>query len=117
MYLVEKEKGNNSNITIINQDTKASVIIGKMTMEILNTLEEEGYTFDKDVDGHIDLTDKWNLEVSESTGRKLSSTAFKMKKPITVKTSKLTELVAEPPKKSNKTIDAMDVLLGLASYN
>ena len=117
MYLVEKEKGNNSNITIINQDTKASVIIGKMTMEILNTLEEEGYTFDKDVDDHIELTDKWNLEVSESTGRKLSSTAFKMKKPITVKTSKLTELVAEPPKKSNKTIDAMDVLLGLASYN
>lgn len=117
MYLVEKEKGNNSNITIINQDTKASVIIGKMTMEILNTLEEEGYTFNKDVDDHIELTDKWNLEVSESTGRKLSSTAFKMKKPITVKTSELTELVAEPPKKSNKTIDAMDVLLGLASYN
>lgn len=117
MYLVEKEKGNNSNITIINQDTKASVIIGKLTMEILNTLEEEGYTFDKDVDGHIDLTDKWNLEVSESTGRKLSSTAFKMKKPITVKTSKLTELAAEPPKKSNKTIDAVDVLLGLTSYN
>lgn len=118
MYLVEKEKGNNSNITIINQDTKASVIIGKITMEILNTLEEEGYTFDKDVDGHIDLTDKWNLEVSESTGRKLSSTAFKMKKPVTkVKTSELTELVAEQPKKSNKTIDAMDVLLGLASYN
>lgn len=114
MYLVEKEKGNNSNITIINQDTKASVIIGKTTMEILNTLEEEGYTFDKDVDGHINLTDKWNLEVSESTGRKLSSTAFKMKKPITVKATKS---VAEPPKKSNKTIDAVDVLLGLTSYN
>lgn len=119
MYLVEKEKGNNSNITIINQDTKASVIIGKMTMEIIDILEEEGYEFNKDLgeDSHISLTDKWNLEVSESTGRKLSSTAFKMKKPITVKTSKLTELVAEPPKKSNKTIDAVDVLLGLTSYN
>lgn len=116
MYLVEKEKGNNSNITIINQDTKASVIIGKMTMEIIDILEEEGYEFNKDLgeDSHISLTDKWNLEVSESTGRKLSSTAFKMKKPITVKATKS---VAEPPKKSNKTIDAMDVLLGLASYN
>lgn len=116
MYLVEKEKGNNSNITIINQDTKASVIIGKMTMEIIDILEEEGYEFNKDLgeDSHINLTDKWNLEVSESTGRKLSSTAFKMKKPITVKA---TELVAEPPKKSNKEIDAMDVLLGLTSYN
>ena len=35
MYLVSKEAGNNSNITLINQDTKASVIIGRMTMDIL----------------------------------------------------------------------------------
>ena len=47
MYVVEKERGNNSNITLINQDTKASVIIGKMTMEILDILEEEGYKLPK----------------------------------------------------------------------
>lgn len=105
MYLVSKEAGNNSNITLINQDTKASVIIGRMTMDILSILEETGQVFTKG-----DLKSKWEFEVPEETGRKLASKAFIMKKPVRDQSKKSEQ------KKANKTIDAMDVLLGLADY-
>lgn len=105
MYLVSKEAGNNSNITLINQDTKASVIIGRMTMDILSILEETGQVFTRD-----NLKSKWEFEVPEETGRKLASKAFIMKKPVRDQSKKSEQ------KKANKNIDAMDVLLGLADY-
>ena len=106
MYIVSKEAGNNANITLINQDTKASVIIGRMTMEILSILEEAGHSFDKG-----DLKLKWEFKVSDEVGKKLASKAFVMEKPVRDQSKKSEQ------KKSNKTIDAMDVLLGLANYN
>lgn len=105
MYLVSKEAGNNSNITLINQDTKASVIIGRMTMDILSILEETGQVFTRD-----NLKSKWEFEVPEETGRKLASKAFIMKKPVRDQSKKSEQ------KKANKNIDALDVLLGLADY-
>lgn len=106
MYIVSKEAGNNANITLINQDTKASVIIGRMTMEILSILEEAGHSFDKG-----DLKLKWEFEVSDEVGKKLASKAFVMEKPVRDQSKKSEQKI------SNKTIDAMDVLLGLANYN
>ena len=113
MYVVEKEQGNNSNITLINQDTKASVIIGKMTMEIIDILEEEGYKFNKDLgeDSCISLTEKWRLDITDEAGRKLASKALAMKKPVRNQSKKSEQKI------DNKNIDAMDVLFGLAHYN
>lgn len=106
MYILTKPRGHNSLITIDNQDTNSSVVVGRITMEILDILKtEEG----KDTTGDdFKLTDDWSFEIKDETARKISATTMKMKKPIRTKT--------ETPK-SNKEIDAMDVLLGLASYN
>lgn len=110
MYKVIKEAGNNANVTLKNTETNAEVIIGRLSVEIVNKLELAGYTFG-DTDGEIKLKDKWELEVSEEIGKDLGRLAMKMTKPIRDQRKKVT------PKKSNKEIDAMDVLLGLASYN
>ena len=111
MYKVIKEAGNNSNVTLKNTETNSEVIIGRLSMEIMNKLELAGYKFG-DSDGEIKLKDKWELEVNIATGKDLGRLAMKMTKPIRDQRKKITI-----PKKSNKEIDAMDVLLGLASYN
>ena len=110
MYKVIKEAGNNSNVTLKNTETNAEVIIGRLSVEIVNKLELAGYTFG-DADGEIKLKDKWELEVSEEIGKDLGRLAMKMTRPIRDQKKKTIQ------KKSNKEIDAMDVLLGLASYN
>lgn len=104
MYKVLKEKGNNQNVTVRNVETKGEVIIGRVSIEIMNKLEEAGI---KD----INFRDDWDYEVEETIGKDLQKLAMKMKKPIRDQRKE------RAPKKSNKEIDAMDVLLGLASYN
>ena len=42
MYKVLKEKGNNQNVTVRNVETKGEVIIGRISIEIMNKLEEAG---------------------------------------------------------------------------
>lgn len=107
MYKVLKEKGNNMNITLENIETKASIIIGRTTMDILRILDEAGH---KIGDDGIALRDKWELIVDEDTGKELASKAMTMSKPIR-------DQRKVKPKKDNKHIDAMDVLLGLANYS
>lgn len=113
MYKVLKEKGNNMNITLENTETKASIVIGRLTMDILSILEaKEGIHFG-DGEGEIQLKNKWDLVVGDETAKELSAKAFRMSKPIRDQRKHK----EEEPKKSNKEIDAMDVLLGLANYN
>lgn len=112
MYKLLKEKGNNVNLTLENTETKASIIIGRMSMDILGILErEEGITFG-DTDEDIKLKDKWELNINDSTAKMLLAKAMRIKAPIRNQSKK-----KETPKKDNKHIDAMDVLLGLANYN
>lgn len=112
MYRVLKEKGNNASVTLENTSTKASIIIGKLTMEILSILErEEDVSFGEH--GTIQLKDKWDITVSDDTAKELSSKALRMSKPLRDQRKKPEEQL----KKDNKQIDAMDVLLGLANYN
>ena len=110
MYRVLKEKGNNANITLENIETKASIIIGKITMDLLKILDEAGH---KIGDDGVALRDEWNFEVNEETGKEIASKAMRMSKPIRDQR----KYKVEEQKKDNKKIDAMDVLLGLASYN
>lgn len=107
MYKVLKEKGNNSNVVLENVETKASIIIGRLTMDILKILETAGHTIGDD---GINFKDKWELTVNEEIGKELASKAMTMSKPIR-------DQRKVKPAKDNKTIDAMDVLLGLANYN
>lgn len=111
MYRVLKEKGNNVNIVLENIETKASIIIGRITMDILKTLDEAGH---KVGDDGIGMRDQWSFEVNEEVGKELASKAMTMHKP---KRDQRKYKIEEQPKKNNRHIDAMDVLLGLASYN
>lgn len=111
MYKILKEKGNNMNIVLENTETKASIVIGRLTMDILSILEKEGVHIG-DSEGKIQLTDKWNITIRDETAKELSAKAMRMSKPIRDQRK-----VKEEPKKSNKEIDALDVLLGLANYN
>ena len=112
MYKILKEKGNNMNIVLENTETKASIVIGRLTMDIISILEsKEGVHFG-DSKGELQLKDKWDITIKDETAKELSAKAMQMSKPIRDQRK-----VKEEPKKSNKEIDALDVLLGLANYN
>lgn len=104
MYRVLKEAGYGANVILENTDTKASVIIGRINMEILRLIE-------KDRGGDIDRTSKWLIEITKETAIELQKMTINMKKPI--RSQKAKDLFKKP----NKEIDAMDVLLGLANYS
>lgn len=110
MYRLLKDRGNNSNLVLENMDTRTNLIIGKLTMDILSLLEEkEGIRFG-DLDEEINLKNSWDIHISEETGKEIANKAMTMHKPV--RDQRKVQI-----KKDNKTIDAMDVLLGLASYN
>ena len=113
MYKILKEKGNNMNIVLENTETKASIVIGRLTMDILSILESKAGVHFGDSEGEIQLKDKWDIVIGDDeTAKELSAKAMRMSKPIRDQRK-----VKEEPKKSNKEIDAIDVLLGLANYN
>lgn len=111
MYRLLKEKGNNLNVILENIDTKAQLNLGRLTIDILTLLERaEGMTFGEG--GTTQLKDEWNFSISEETAKELSAKAMRMSKPIRDQRK-----VKDDKKKHNKTIDALDVLLGLANYS
>ena len=112
MYRLIKECGNNLNVILENIDTRAQLNLGRLTIDILTLLEtKEGMTFGEG--GKTQLKDEWNFSISEETAKELSEKAMRMSKPIRDQRKHK----EEKPKKNNKEIDAMDVLLGLANYN
>lgn len=74
MYRINKDKGNNQNITLTNVETKASVIIGKLTMAIMGVLEKE-VEFDETKEHTIKLKDKWDFTISDEAGKELAKMA------------------------------------------
>ena len=111
MYKLLKEYGNNLNVILENTETHAQLNLGRLTIDILTLLEtKEGLTFGDG--GECQLKDGWDFTIKDETAKELSEKAMRMSKPIRDQRKHKDE-----PKKSNKEIDAMDVLLGLASYN
>lgn len=112
MYRLLKEKGNNLNVILENIYTRAQLNLGRLTIDMLTLLEtKEGMTFGEG--GTTQLKDEWNFNISEETAKELSAKAMRMSKPIRDQRKHK----EEQPKKNNKEIDALDVLLGLANYN
>ena len=112
MYKLLKEKGNNLNVILENTETHAQLNLGRLTIDMLTLLEtNEGMTFGEG--GTTQLKDAWDFTIKDETAKELSAKAMRMSKPIRDQRKHK----EEQPKKSNKEIDAMDVLLGLASYN
>ena len=113
-YKLLKDEGNNSNITIENSETKASIMIGKITYDLLAKLTKAGII--SDTDG-LPLKNKWEYEISDETAKELSKIALQITKPKRDQSKKQSEQPSSPtPKEDRPVIDAMDVLLGLAKY-
>ena len=115
MYKVIQESGNNANITLKNTETNAEVIIGRLSMEIVNILDKAGHSINTEAEDSLNYKDAWDITISEDTKNELQRLAMRMMKPKRVKVQ--AEEKEAQKKIENKTIDAMDVLLGLAKYN
>lgn len=112
MYILIKDKGNNSNVAIQNTDTKAEVIIGRLSMTIVDILNKAGHSINTGDEASLKYKDAWHITISEDTKNELQRLAMRMMKPKRAKVQTETQKQVE-----NKHIDAMDVLLGLAKYN
>lgn len=95
-------------LSVFNTDTSSNTVIGKLSIEILELLESEGFKFNKDKDDTdgINLSDKWELKISDELANKLADKAFKIAKPIR----------HQSKKSKTQKIDAYDVLFGVANY-
>ena len=120
MYRISKDKGNNQNITLTNVETKASVIIGKLTMDIMRILEKE-VEFDESKEHTIKLKDKWDFTVSDEAGKELAKMASPIKRPVRAKTtsrpstaeSEQTQPIQRKTTKSGReVVDVFDLIFG-----
>ena len=95
-------------LSVFNTNTSSNTVIGKLSIEILELLESEGFKFNKDKDDTdgINLSDKWELKISDELANKLADKTFKIAKPIRHQSKKL----------KTQNIDAYDVLFGVANY-
>lgn len=117
MYRINKDKGNNQNITLINIETKASVIIGKLSMTIMKILEKEvKIDTGKGDDTGIKLKDKWDFTVSDEAGKELASMASPIKKPIRNQSKIVSEQTQSVQRKKTKSgrevVDVFDLIFG-----
>lgn len=123
MYKVIKPKGLHNNVTLENTDTKANIILGRISVEMLDILEKAGHKIASKLDeGETDMNDVWDITVDTETASKLATLTMKIKKPVREQKTEeqATPIIKEQEKTSNKLvnkgIDAMDVLLGLTNY-
>lgn len=116
MYKLIKDKGSNSNVTLQNLDTHASIVLGKPTFTMLSLMSEvDGIRFDSD-DSSTDLRSPWRLEVSDDLAKALAGTAMTIMKPVRTQSKKKEVEQPAPTPGEKPVVDAMDVLLGLAKY-
>lgn len=108
MYRVVKEKGNNSNVFIENTESKKSLNIGRLTMEMIKILEEAGFVFGTGED-EIGMKDEWSMEINADTKDYLSKLAMKMSKPIRDQSKKAT---SEHKIKPGEAPDLFDLIFG-----
>ena len=94
MYRVVKEKGNNVNVFVENTESKKSLNIGRLSMEMIKILEEAGFTFGIG-DGEIAMKDEWSLEINTDAKDRLSKLAMKMNKPIRDQSKKSEQKTAD----------------------
>ena len=120
MYRINKDKGNNQNITLTNVEAKASVIIGKLTMDIMRILEKE-VEFDESKEHTIKLKDKWDFTISDEAGKELAKMASPIKRPVRAKTtsrpstaeSEQTQPIQRKTTKSGReVVDVFDLIFG-----
>ena len=122
MFQLLKDRGNNINLTLYDTITCTYFNIGRLNTSILTILEEEGFKFNNEgIDG-LSLVDAWELNISEETAKRLKKTTLpnlKLKGNETIGDMvdrEYEEKLKKEKRDANLKIDAMDVILGIASY-
>ena len=113
MYTVTKRRGYSSTITLTNDETGASAILGVTNMPILKILNDY-LTEIAHEEPTLDARDEWLISVDDETANALKHTMYKGTKKPERHQSKKSEQPQSTQEK--KQVDAMDVLLGLANY-
>lgn len=107
-YRILKAKPYKSIIMIENTNTNATMMIGQISIKMLNILEKAGYSVTDDT---LNLYGEWSFEINENTAKELAALSTAMEKP-----TRKPKTEQSNNKYLNKHIDATDVLLGLANY-
>lgn len=105
MWQVIKSYGYTSNVTLVNEEEGKEIILGVISIKMLDILKEN------DIDTG-NTKDPWSFEVTKEIAQALAGLVTIAEKPIRAKLDKKAKA-----KEVNKNIDAMDVLLGLANYS
>ena len=122
MFQLLKDRGNNINLTLYDTTTCTYFNIGRLNTSILTILEEEGFKFNSEGIEGLSLVDVWELDISEETAKRLKKTTMpnlKLKGNETIGDMvdrEYEEKLKKEKRDANLKIDAMDVILGIASY-
>lgn len=117
MYKVLKEKGNNQIITLENTESKVSIILGKLTTDIMKILEKE-IKFEGTAEIGVRLKDKWDLEISHELAKELSVITIPIRKPMRKKPGTNSDSQSEQKttkhntKSDKKVVDVFDLIFG-----
>lgn len=103
MYSLIKDKGYHSIVTLVNNDTKDSLLIGKISVRMLSILEEEGTSFTPE-----ELREVWNTPISEEAGKKLAKEALSISKPVRTKKEPVEEVKEEVKEEEVKPVENTD---------
>ena len=103
MYKLVKDVGIISKVTLINTDNNAHHILGDPSL-VISALDTLTPTLDIK-----DVAAAWNFEINKETAKTLVDLLFTIETPGRTRKTKTKT-------KTKTKIDAMDVLLGLASY-
>lgn len=101
MYRVFKPKGATANVSVENLDNMSNIIIGRVNIDIINTLKENGYEVP-------DYYEEWRIEVNSECAKILAMMAMKMKKPIRDQSKK-----AKDKPKIGVEVDAFDLIFNI----
>lgn len=107
-YKLVKSHGYSSPVSLINPEAKTTIILGRFTIPMMELLKSrDGITLEA-----RDMYSEMCLSISEETAKELVKLTTPMKK-----APRKTKAKEYEQPKSNREINAMDVLLGLAKYN
>ena len=106
MYRVSKPKGGLSNITITNEETTSSVILGRFDPKHKIIFDEYDIILP-------DNREEWSFEVKDEVGKKLAMSCFTGHRPTRAKIQKSEQTVSDESKsKPDKKFSAYDYLFG-----
>jgi hypothetical protein len=106
MYKVVKDRGGYATVTLEDTDTSSTMMIGKLSRTIIDTLTKCGIKFDTREADAVDTFEAWNFEVTRDTAHELAKLTMAMNKPIR------TQKIKTEQKADKSEMTALDIIFG-----